>query len=158
MTSATLEAAKDGTITGTVLAFDFGTRRTGVAQGETSLRLAHPLTTIVADRDDLRLEAIAPLIDTWRPSQLVVGLPTHADATPHALTKRARKFGRQLGQRFKLPVTLIDERFTTQAATDALRDAGVDARAQKAVRDQVAAALILQAFFDGHGIGRVVAS
>lgn len=133
---------------GTVLAFDFGTRRTGVAVGETALGLAHPLTTIAADNDEERLAAIASLIAEWRPALLVVGLPTHADGTPHDMTTRARQFAQRLRARFELAVELVDERYTTEAATAALAAADIGARAGKPVRDRVAAQIILQAYFD----------
>jgi putative holliday junction resolvase len=133
---------------GTILAFDFGTRRIGVAVGETTLGLAHPLATIDADSDDERLAAIAALVREWQPALLVVGLPMHADGTPHAMTARAQKFARWLEARFRLAVDLVDERYTTEAATTALADAGVGERRHKPLRDQVAAQIILQAYLD----------
>ena len=133
---------------GTILAFDFGTRRIGVAVGEATTGLAHPLATIEAERSDQRFAAIAALIGEWRPALLLVGLPTHADSTEHELTARARRFARQLEGRFGVAVELADERFTTQAATEALSAAGVTAREQRSVRDRVAAQLILQAYLD----------
>lgn len=133
---------------GTILAFDFGTRRIGVAVGETSLGFAHPLATIAADNDEARLAAVAALVGEWQPSLLVVGLPTHADGTPHEMTARARSFARQLEARFRLDIAFIDERYTTEAAAAALAGAGVGTRAHKAVRDQVAAQIILQAYLD----------
>jgi len=133
---------------GTILAFDFGTRRIGVAVGEATTGLAHPLATIEAERSDQRFAAIAALIDEWRPKLMLVGLPTHADSTEHELTARARRFARQLEGRFGVAVELADERFTTLAATEALSAAGVTAREQRSVRDRVAAQLILQAYLD----------
>jgi putative Holliday junction resolvase len=133
---------------GTILAFDFGTRRIGVAVGEATTGLAHPLATIEAERNDERFAAIAALIDEWRPKLMLVGLPTHADSTEHELTARARRFARRLAGRFGVAVELADERFTTQAATEALSAAGVTAREQRSVRDRVAAQLILQAYLD----------
>ena len=135
---------------GTVLGFDFGTRRIGVAVGETGTGIAHPLATIADPAPGLRFEAIGALIETWRPVLLVVGLPTHADGTAHPMTAQARRFARRLEGRFGLPVACSDERFTTQAAARALHGAGVRGRAGKAVRDQVAAQLILQAYLDQH--------
>jgi putative Holliday junction resolvase len=133
---------------GTILAFDFGARRIGVAVGETTLGLAHPLATIAAKSDEERLAAIASLVREWQPALLVVGLPTHADGTPHAMTARAQEFARWLGTRFRLAVDLVDERYTTEAATAALADSGVGARGRKPLRDQVAAQIILQAYLD----------
>jgi putative Holliday junction resolvase len=132
----------------TVLAFDFGTRRIGVAVGNTLTRKAHPLATIAAERTDARIQAIAALITEWQPGMLVVGLPTHADGTEHDTTLRARRFARQLDARFGLPIAMVDERWTSEAAQSALEDAGITGRKGKAVRDQVAAQLILQSWFD----------
>jgi putative pre-16S rRNA nuclease len=132
----------------TVLAFDFGTRRIGVAVGNTLTRKAHPLATIAAERTDARIQAIAALITEWQPGMLVVGLPTHADGTEHDTTQRARRFARQLDARFGLPIAMVDERWTSEAAQSALAEDGVTGRKGKAVRDQVAAQLILQSWFD----------
>jgi putative Holliday junction resolvase len=133
---------------GSILAFDFGTRRIGVAVGETTLGLAHPLATIAVDSDDDGLAAIAALVREWQPALLVVGMPTHADGTPHAMTGRAQEFARRLEARFELEVELVDERYTTEAASAALADAGVGRRGHKPLRDQIAAQIILQAYLD----------
>jgi len=138
---------------GTILAFDFGRRRIGVAVGETTLGLAHPLATITADSDDDRLAAIGSLVREWQPALLVVGLPTHADGTAHAMTARAQEFAHRLEARFRLAVELVDERYTTEAATTALADAGVGERRHKPVRDRVAAQIILQAYLDQRSRG-----
>ena len=135
---------------GTILAFDFGEKRIGVAVGETQLALAHPLTTIAALQTRVRFDAIARLIAEWQPCLLVVGLPVHMDDTEHALTARARRFGRQLEGRFNRPVAMMDERLSTREAVSLLHAAGVDAKRQRPVRDQVAAQTILQAYFDQH--------
>jgi putative Holliday junction resolvase len=135
----------------TVLAFDFGTQRIGVAVGNTLTRIAHPLTTIQGERNDERFTAIAALVAEWQPGTLVVGLPTHADGSVHEMTQRAQRFARQLDGRFGLPVALVDERWSTQAAQSAQEAAGGSGntgRRGRAVRDQVAAQLILQSWFD----------
>ena len=135
---------------GTVLAFDFGTQRIGVAVGETRTGLAHPLVTIAATRGDEWLREVTALVAEWHPALFVVGLPTHADGVPHAVTARAQRFGRQLERHFSIPVEFCDERFTTHGAADALREAGTRGRERKRVRDQVAAQLILQDYLDRH--------
>jgi putative Holliday junction resolvase len=135
-------------LAGTVLAFDFGTKRIGVAVGETHTGLAHALATIPATRDEETVRAIAALVEEWRPGLLVVGLPVHAEGVAHAMTERARRFARALERRFALPVELCDERFTTQAASSALREAGGRRRHRKLARDRVAAQLILQDYLD----------
>ena len=99
----------------TLLAFDFGTRRVGVAAGNTLTRIAQPLRTIAAE-GDARFDAIGQLITEWQPNALVVGVPFHPDGAPHDNTGRARRVARQLHGRFKLPVPEVDERYTTTEA------------------------------------------
>ena len=132
----------------TLLAFDFGMRRIGVAIGTTRLRTARPLTTIDAEGNTERFAAIGALIDEWQPEALVVGLPLHADGTPHDMTARARRFARQLAGRYGLPVAEVDERFTSELARSALREAGRGGREDRALRDAMAAQIILQAWLD----------
>ena len=117
------------------LAFDFGTRRVGVATGNTLTRSAQPLRTI-ADSGPARFDAIGRLIAEWQPAALVVGVPFHPDGAPHDNTERARRFARQLHGRFRLPVHEVDERYTTTEA-QALEAGDVDA---------VSAAIILEQF------------
>jgi putative Holliday junction resolvase len=133
---------------GTVLAFDFGERRIGVATGETLLQTAHPLTVIHAESNEERFAAIGRLIDEWRPEQLVVGLPTHADGTPHAMTQLAERFAGRLAKRFDLPVALADERLTSRDAEARLRETGRTAKTAKPLLDAVAAQLILQTWLE----------
>lgn len=119
---------------GTVLAFDFGLKRIGVAVGEAELRSAHPLPA-VSD-----FPQIQKLVSEWRPSRLVVGLPVR-EAGPHPLAPRVERFARQLEGRFRLPVARVDERYTSVEAESRLR--GVK---HKAI-DSVAAQLILEQYF-----------
>ncbi len=135
---------------GSVLAFDFGTRRIGVAVGETEVGMAHPLVTLASRRDNEHFESIAALISEWRPVLLLVGLPTHADGKPHAMTVRARRFADELRSRFALPVAFADERFTTQEALSVLREASHSSRTRKAARDSLAAQVLLQGYLDEH--------
>lgn len=135
---------------GTVLAFDFGEKYTGVAVGETSVGVAHPLGLIAAQRSAARLEEAAALVAEWKPRTLVVGLPLSMDGTEHELTKRCRRFARQLEGRFGLPVRLVDERLSSVAAEHALREAGKGGRKHKLSAHQVAAQIILQSYFDDY--------
>ena len=132
----------------TLLAFDFGVRRIGVAIGTTLLRTARPLTTIDSERNDRRFDAVAELIAQWQPQALIVGLPLHADGTPHELTARARRFARQLAGRFGLPVHEVDERYTSELARAELRSTRQGGREHRGAVDAVAAQLILQAWLD----------
>jgi putative Holliday junction resolvase len=131
-----------------VLAFDFGMRRIGVAVGNTLTRIAHPLATLDAASVTVREAALGALVREWQPGQLVVGLPLHADGRPHTMTKRARAFAASLEVRFSLPVRLVDERHTTEVARAELAAAGRGGRAARAARDEAAAQIILQAWFD----------
>ncbi len=97
------------------LAFDFGTKRVGVASGNTLTRTATPLKTIAAE-GDARFAALGALIHEWQPEALVVGVPYHPDGAPHDNTARAQRFARQLHGRFKLPVHEVDERYSTTEA------------------------------------------
>ncbi|MBU1264739.1 MAG: Holliday junction resolvase RuvX [Gammaproteobacteria bacterium] len=133
---------------GTVLGFDLGLKRTGVASGDLSIGVAHPLTVIQADSTDARLAAISRLIAEWQPVLLVLGLPTHADGGEHEMTRVARNFARKLESHFKLPVFMVDERHTSTAAEAELHERGIHGKKNKALTDAVAAQLILQGFFD----------
>lgn len=135
-------------IEGTVLAFDFGEKRIGVAMGESILKIAHPLMTINSEINDVRFLQIQTLIQEWRPALLVVGLPLSVDGEEHAMTKLSRKFAQRLEGRFSLPVALVDERFSSTEASLSLKQAGVHGKAQKVMIDQVAAQTILQSYFD----------
>ncbi len=135
---------------GTVLAFDFGLRRIGVAVGEMMLGTARPLTTIAAQANDARFAAIGKLIDEWRPAALVVGLPLSLDGETGDMTERCQRFARQLEGRYRLPVALVDERLTSTDAEARLRDRGLDWRRRKATLDAEAAAILLQAYLDSH--------
>ena len=120
----------------TVLAFDFGLKRIGVAVGEPELGTAHPLPAVSS------FDKIRSLISEWQPAALVVGLPTSVQGVPHAMTKQAEDFARRLEKRFKLPVARVDERYTSVEAESRLK--GV----KKKAIDSVAAQLILEQYFD----------
>ena len=130
----------------TVLAFDFGTHRIGVAVGNSLVRVAQPLVTIASDPAST-MAMIGALVVEWQPARLVVGLPLHADGTPHRMTEKAKRFASDLHSRFALPVSLVDERWTTQVAQDRL-NAQRRGRAGRSERDALAAQQILQAYFD----------
>lgn len=118
-----------------LLAFDFGTQRTGVASGNLITRSATPQPTIAA-QGDARFVQIAQRIREWMPQALVVGVPYHPDGAPHENTVRAQKFARQLRGRFGLPVFEVDERYST---TEALASGAKDA-------DAASACIILEQF------------
>jgi putative Holliday junction resolvase len=100
----------------TILAFDYGARRIGVAIGNTITGTARPLQTVSEELTTRRFERIGALLEQWHPDSLVVGRPVHPDGTPHQVTVAAERFARQLNGRFGLPVDLVDERYSTVEA------------------------------------------
>ncbi len=138
---------------GTLLAFDFGTKRIGIAVGNSISGTAQPLTTINDEKNDTRFATIGALISEWQPAALVVGLPCNADGTPHEMTALCRRFANRLKGRFNLPTLLVDERYTSAAASAALDEEGIHGRKQKSLIDQYAAQQILQAYFDEPSAG-----
>jgi putative Holliday junction resolvase len=106
---------------GTVLAFDFGEKRIGVAVGEWQLRQAHPLTVIHGEANAARFAALAALIREWQPASLVVGRPTSLDGAETAMTARCTRFANQLRGRFGLCVDYVDERLSSADAEQPTR-------------------------------------
>jgi putative holliday junction resolvase len=132
----------------TVMAFDFGEKRIGVAVGNLSIGVANALTTIHAESNADRLRAVGVLVAEWQPSQFVVGEPTHHDDEIHALANLVRKFGNRLTENFKLPVAYVNEYLSSAAASTELTARGIKGRQQKETIDAVAAQVILQSWFD----------
>ena len=122
----------------TVLGFDFGLKRIGVAVGNTMIRQAQPLSIISAATNDEKFVAITKLIDAWQPARCIVGLPLHPDGAEHEMTVRCRRFANQLHGRYNLPTLLIDERYSSTVLAQKFGEQ-IDDRA---------AALILQQYFD----------
>lgn len=133
---------------GTVLAFDFGERRIGVAVGEIQLGTAHPLATIEAQSNDDRFARIEKLIVEWRPALFLVGLPLAMDGSEHAMTALARRFAQRLEGRYGIETRLVDERLTSVEAERQVREMGKDVRSSRAKVDQLAARLILESYFN----------
>jgi len=124
----------------TLLGFDFGIRRIGVAIGQELTGTAAALTTVRARDGDPDWDTISELIRTWRPDALVVGFPLRADGTESDFTSRVRRFIQQLETRYKLPVHPMDERLSSHAAaqnqregTRILKRRGIDAGAAREI-------------------------
>ncbi len=115
----------------TILAFDYGEKRIGVAVGNTITKTAEPLTIIQEKNQDERWKAIEQVIQEWQADLLVVGLPTHPDGTTHEMTQKAKRFGNQLHGRFQKPVVWVDERFTSASV-----EGGNDALAAQLILQQ----------------------
>jgi putative Holliday junction resolvase len=142
-----------GPAAGTILAFDFGLQRIGVAVGEPEVGSAHPLSPLSARTQPGRFTAIEQLVKEWRPALFVVGRPLGEDGAPHEMTRRAERFARQLNGRFGLAVELVDERYSSAEAESRMR-AAYGARktaglARGKVLDSQAAQLILEQYLDG---------
>ena len=106
----------------TILAFDFGLRRIGVAVGQDVTASASPLGVVANSEDGVDHDRIRAIIDEWRPTRLVVGMPSHADGSPGAMTAAVEAFIEELA-RYELPVSTIDERYSSLDAEQALKNA-----------------------------------
>ena len=124
----------------TVLGFDFGLKRIGVAVGNTLIRQAQPLTVISEPTNDGKFAALGKIIDEWQPATCVVGLPLHPDGAEHEMTVRCRRFANQLNGRFGVATVLVDERYSS-AVLRQQRGETIDAEA---------AAIILQQYFNDY--------
>jgi putative Holliday junction resolvase len=130
-----------------VMSFDYGTKRMGVAIGQTITQTARPLTTITMKEGLADWSAITPLIKKWRPDAFVVGIPLNMDGTDQPVTELARTFANALKEQYNLPVFGMDERLTTKEAREQLFTEGGYKALQSGQVDQVAAQLILQNWF-----------
>ena len=123
----------------TVMAFDYGTRRVGVAVGNSETGLGQALKTIAAPNVESLFKEVEGLLKEWQPERLVVGKPLHPDDAEHEMTVKATRFGNQLQGRFHLPVDWVDERYTSAVLEgDAQMQDNLDAHS---------AALLLEQYF-----------
>ena len=122
---------------GSVLGFDYGLARIGVAVGNTVTRSARPETIVKARTNVAKWSGIESLVKSWNPVAIVVGLPRHPDGTAHEVTRLAARFARQIGGRFSLPVYVVDERYSSVVVENGENKI-----------DDAAAAVILQQWFD----------
>ena len=132
----------------TILAFDFGLRRIGVAVGQSVTASANPLGVVANGENGPDFDAIARLIDEWRPARLVVGMPLHADGEPGEMQAHVEAFVRELW-RYQLAVDTVDERYTSIEAEEALKQArasGSRGRITRESIDSAAAVFIAERF------------
>ncbi len=129
----------------TLLGFDFGVRRIGVAVGQTITASARPLTTLnCPQRGVPDWAALDRLLREWQPQALVVGRPTHADGSDNSTTVASDAFARALGDRYRLSVHRVDERLSSHEAETRLAQQGTRARQKKGAIDMMAACIILE--------------
>ncbi|QSP95404.1 Holliday junction resolvase RuvX [Marinobacter salinisoli] len=130
-----------------VMAFDFGTRRIGVAAGQEMLGTGQPVIMLPARDGIPDWNAITRVLEEWRPDVLVVGLPLNMDDSENEMCARARKFGKRLHGRYHLPVDMVDERLTSfEAKGDVMARGGSRDFGRHGVDDR-AAVLILETWF-----------
>ena len=133
-----------------ILAFDYGTRRIGVASGDTLTRTARGVTTL--DRSaGLPWPAIDKLVREFAPAQFIVGVPYNMDGTPTTLTATTRDFARELQARHGKPAAMVDERLSSREASDQLREARADGLKKRRLTpgdvDMTAAKILLERWF-----------
>src|SRR5450432_2573919 len=137
----------------TVLAFDFGIKRIGIASGDSLTRSAAPRPAALSNLGGPDWETITREVRSLGPARLIVGAPYNVDGTEAAITVAARSFAAELERRFGLPVHLVDERFSSLEATAALKSRRASGerrrRVQRADIDSAAAAVILGRWFAG---------
>jgi len=130
-----------------VLAFDFGTRRIGVAVGNELLKSARELTPLPARDGIPDWNQLTRLVEEWQPDLFVVGLPLNMDGSESAMSTRARKFGNRLHGRYGKPCQMVDERGTTREAKQIAQAAGHRGNYRQDSVDGIAAVLILEGWF-----------
>lgn len=140
----------------TVLAFDFGLKRIGIASGDTLTRTAAPRAALPAGKSGPDWSAIEREVRSLSPAVLVVGAPYNDDGSEGALGERVRRFAAELERRFALPVHLVDERFSSLEASAALKERRATGERRRRVRradiDSAAATVILGRWFLGEGV------
>jgi len=134
----------------TLLGFDFGPRKIGVAVGQTVTRTARPLATLRSRDDRPDWPAIESIVREWQPSAVVLGLPLNMDDSPVDWADRVYRFARQIQGRFGLPVHLTDERLTSVEARRQLWSRPGPRPSDHRWEDAVAAALILETWLSEH--------
>ena len=132
--------------TGTVIAFDYGLKRVGVATGEIAIKSAHPLITL--QNTPILFEKIAALTVEWQPIRFILGEPKNTSGDSTEMTKNVRFFAKNLQNTFKIPVDLIDERYTSVVAESLLKEMGAHFARHKGKVDALSAQIILQTWFN----------
>ena len=136
-----------------VLAFDFGLKRIGIASGDTLTRVPAPRPAAVSGDSGPDWEAIAREVRALAPQVLIVGAPYNVDGSEGSMSGAARRFAAELERRFALPVHMVDERFSSLEANEALKARRASGERQRRVQradiDSAAAAVILGRWFAG---------
>lgn len=140
----------------TVVGFDYGKARIGVAVANTLTGIATPQSTIIARDGVPDWAAITRCLQEWKPARLVVGMPRKLDGTDSAMQETILHFIRQLEGRYTLPVDVVSEQLSSREAEQRLkqaRQAGRKRKVRKEEIDQVAAAIILESWMQEYSHG-----
>ena len=135
----------------TVLGFDFGMKRIGMAVGQTISNSASPLRIIFAKDGVPNWKELSKIIAEWQPQALVVGIPLNIDGSKQTISYAAKKFAKKLASRYKLPIFEVDERLTTVEARAQLFDEGGYQGLMKAELDSAAAVIITEQWLHTKG-------
>ena len=141
-----------------VIGFDYGTRRIGVAIGVLDMQTANPLTTLIVPPSGIPWDEITTIIEEWRPSTLVVGTVNHSTQNNNAIHKQVENFCKSLNTRYHLDVETIDESNTSVKAYEILKDLRIKGQRKKINKtdvDKASAAIILDSWFVSKGIARL---
>ena len=130
----------------TVMSFDYGTVKIGIAIGQSISSTAEPLTIIKAKDGIPDWSQITSLIENWDPDFFVVGLPYNLDGSNSEFLQRALKFANRLNGRFNIPTFGIDERLSSEAAKEKYKIGSLKNTIRKEI-DDVAAQIILETWF-----------
>ena len=134
----------------TVLGFDYGAKRIGIATGQTSTRTATPVTTLSAVNSSPDWDSIQKLIQQWKPDALIVGIPYFLDGKQSEMTKIVQNFCEELEKRFDKSVYQVNETLSSYEAEQALKKNMKIGKHNKQEIDKMAAAVIVQSWLDQH--------
>lgn len=137
----------------TIMAFDFGTQKMGMAVGQALIESATPLALFPMKDGIPQWENLLKIIKQHQPQLFLVGLPLNMDDSESELSTRARKFARRLRHQSNINTLMVDERLTTREARDELDHYQAQGRSKKLAADSLAAALLIESWYrDPHGV------
>lgn len=132
----------------TIMAFDYGDARLGVAIGNTLIKIPHPITTIEGDGMWTKIDALEQIINEWKPNIFVLGMPHESDNPKKIqLINTIKNFAKRITRKYEREVIIVNEDFTSMHASSLLNEQKIYARDQQGKLDQLAACSILQTYF-----------
>lgn len=136
-----------------IMAFDFGTQKMGIAIGQAAIESSTPLTLFPMKDGIPDWNQLLKIVQEWKPTLFLVGLPLNMDDSESELSARARKFARRLRHQTNITTWMVDERLTTREARDELESYQEQGRAKKIAADSLAASLLIQSWYrDPQGV------